>query len=136
MGVTAFEWGPRVQLEANKCWFYSLTASILLSLVELMWLHILNTSPSTSSREEKDRGFDKPKTGISPTKEMRPTTARSKIYVQLVIDCCDLLLPGSAVGWSPTALASPLVVGTASTISTTVSGRQIWRRVQQSAPQP
>jgi hypothetical protein len=20
MGVTAFEWGPRVQLEANKCW--------------------------------------------------------------------------------------------------------------------
>lgn len=133
MGVTAFEWGPRVQLEANKCWFYSLTASILLSIVQLLWYNLQTIGSVRHEREKKGQGKGKFK---ADSAEKHRAIDQSRIYQQLVIDCCDLTLPGSAIGWSPSALASPLVVGIASTISTTVSGRQIWRRVQQSALQP
>ena len=51
----------------------------------------------------------------------------SMLYVQLVIDCCDLLIPGSAVGWLPVGL---LVVGTATSISSILAGQRIWMKVQ------
>ncbi|CZT25045.1 uncharacterized protein RCC_10773 [Ramularia collo-cygni] len=124
MGITKFDWGPKVQHEANKCWVYSLIASILLSMVELLWDNVRTADASSVGKDEK-----KSRTETS-SQEKQPSTARSKLYIQLMIDSCDILIPGSAVGWSPSALAVPLVVGVASTISTTLAGSQIWQRVQ------
>lgn len=158
MGATSFSWGPRVQLEANKCWFYSLAFSIILSLYEL-WApetpakenKTLSSTPSSSgsttpseagnpmdgSRDEKDltgntnEGSEQAST--APSAISKPSTkSRAKIYNQLLIDTCDLFIPGAAVGWIP---VGPILVGTASTISTTVAGKQIWNRVQQNAHQ-
>lgn len=132
MGVTAFEWGARVQHEANKCWFYALVVSIVLAGFELI---LLSQGPTkediTEKSEKKDKKKAKPKASALE-KVSKP--ARSKILMQLIIDCCDLLIPGAAVGWTSAPLAAPLVVGVASTISTTVAGTQIWKRVQQTAP--
>ena len=52
---------------------------------------------------------------------------RRELYTSLLIDSCDILIPGSAVGWLP---ASSVTVGVASSISSVIVGRQIWRRVQ------
>lgn len=127
MGVTTFGWGPRVQREANKCWFYSLVASILLSLVQLL---LLNFKTAERSDKTDEKETSRPQGKASSAGNPVPQNAMSAICIQLVIDCCDLLLPGAAVGWTPDLLASPLVVGVGSTISTTVSGSQIWKRVQ------
>nr|POE76143.1 hypothetical protein CFP56_59623 [Quercus suber] len=68
----------------------------------------------------------KPKKQPEQSPASRPA-ARSKLYTQIVIDGCDLFLPGSAVGWIPADLVT---VGVAGTISTVLAGRDIWHRVQ------
>jgi len=56
--------------------------------------------------------------------------SRRQLYTPLIIDCCDLLIPGSAVGWIP---VSSVTVGVASSISSIIVGQQIWVRVQKQA---
>jgi hypothetical protein len=60
------------------------------------------------------------------------SATKPQLYTNLVIDCCDILIPGSAVNWIP---ASPLTVGIASSISSLIVGKQIWERVQMEARQ-
>lgn len=50
----------------------------------------------------------------------------SQTHQQLIIDFADSVIPGAAVGWIP---VGPIVVGMASTVSTVLTGRQIWKRV-------
>jgi len=47
-----------------------------------------------------------------------------------VLDCCDILIPGSAVGW---IAVDAVTVGIASCISSVIAGQQIWVRVQKEA---
>jgi hypothetical protein len=54
-------------------------------------------------------------------------TPKKTLYTSLIIDSCDLLIPGSAVNWIP---ASSVTVGIASSISSIIVGQQIWSRVQ------
>jgi hypothetical protein len=54
-------------------------------------------------------------------------TPKKQLYTTLAIDCCDILIPGSAVGWIP---VSSVTVGIASSISSVIVGQQIWTRVQ------
>ena len=107
MGVTSYEWGPRIQLEANKFWAYALLTSIVLSLWDLF---ITPPTPITGSKDVVSM--------------RRPST--TELYVQLVVDGCDLLLPSSAVGWLS---LSPVIIGVTMTVSSSLSGRQIWQRV-------
>lgn len=60
------------------------------------------------------------------------STAKTTLYTNTVIDCCDILIPGSAVGWIP---VSPVSVGVASSISSIIVMRSIWERVQKDAYQ-
>lgn len=139
MGVTAYEWGPKVQMEANRSWFFGLVFSILLSLYDLLLDESLPIMPGASTDgpvDEKMNGHAKEKSAGSTTPEKKTQIPRpdlTKIFSQLVIDSCDLFIPGAAVGWIP---IGPLFIGTASTISTTVAAAQIWSRVQQKAKQP
>jgi hypothetical protein len=54
-------------------------------------------------------------------------TPKKQLYTNLVVDCCDILIPGSAVNWIP---VSSVTVGIASSISSMIVGQQIWSRVQ------
>jgi hypothetical protein len=54
-------------------------------------------------------------------------TPKKQLYTTLIIDCCDILIPGSAVNWIP---VSSVTVGIASSISSMIVGQQIWTRVQ------
>jgi hypothetical protein len=129
MGITDHPLASRLQVEANKCWFYGLAISILLSLYQLFFpTSSRSTRQSTSSSEPID---EKKATNVdsAPAKPLPSTVANksSVLYEQIIIDAADLFLPGSALGWIP---VSTLVVGIAGTVSTTVAGGQIWRRMQ------
>lgn len=125
MRVTNYEWGPRVQQEANKCWLYSILASIALSLYQLLQL-VLHSPVQEKVKEKTKPGENE--NPSSATVAMRSSSGgTSKIYVQIVIDCCDVLIPIAALNW---ASLDAFIVGTAGSISSILAGQQIWRRVQ------
>lgn len=57
-------------------------------------------------------------------------TESATLASSLVLDCCDILIPGSAVGW---IAVDSVTVGIASCISSIIAGQQIWVRVQKEA---
>ena len=120
MGVTDYSWGPAVQLEANRCWFYALIASILVTVYNLMELYF-SLAVGTATTENQS-GAKKAATSADPTNDIPP----SRLLTDLAIDCCDIVLPGTAVGWIP---ASQFVVGSCQSISSILAGRRIWDRV-------
>jgi hypothetical protein len=136
--VTNFAWAPRLQHEANKCWVYALVLSMVRSLFDFFCS--FSTPSSSSSRQEQ--GQKKASTDASAPNEEETKVSdkgsdssenpgsgfdRWDLLTQLVVDGADLFIPGSAVGW---IAAGPVVVGMASTVSTSITGAQIWRRVQ------
>lgn len=137
LGATAYEWGPKVQMEANRCWFFALVTSIALSLHEILLSQTASSRASANGvADEKSNGHAEQREASNPATTKKgqspPSAGLTKIYSQLVIDSCDILIPGAAVGWIP---VGPLVVGIASSISTTLAGSQIWQRVQQNTKQ-
>nr|POE65031.1 putative amino-acid permease c15c4.04c [Quercus suber] len=126
--------------EANKCWFYALLASIALSLYYLIFTNEPSTEPAAqqSANGKPVDGGKQEKSHSSKSVKQSSKAApsrhavKSKLFTQLAIDGCDLLLPGSAVGWIP---VDWVTVGTASTISTVLAGREIWNRVQSTGAQ-
>ncbi|WPH03777.1 Hypothetical protein R9X50_00666000 [Acrodontium crateriforme] len=139
MGVTTYDWGPQVQLQADRAWLYALIASIWLGL----W-RLFVAGPVVSLKEVKvdakqtqnDEVIDEKKAALdekkvlyekAPPKAKVQTVDKAKIYRQLVIDCCDVCIPGSSIGLIP---VSPTVVGSAQFISTILAGQVIWNRVQ------
>lgn len=97
-------WSGWVLFEAHKFWFYSLSLSLLGSL----WMLIV---------ADKGRGERKVISG----------TISSPWAKRLVIDGCDLLIPGSMLGW---IAVSPMVVGMSMVVSTLLAAQDIWERAQ------
>ena len=128
MQITDFEWGPAVHQEANRCWAYAIIASICLSIYQL--LQYRSSIPSTEDTQAS----------ISENKDERPrekepvqnatTNTYSKIFVQLAIDCCDLIIPAVGLGW---VSLDVVFVGVAGSISSMLAGQEIWNRVQSAA---
>lgn len=111
MGITSTQWGPVLQFEALKFWFYSISVSILIGVYQ-----VLGAQSTPAQRPEHKYK----KNGVEQAARTR------RLYKQLVIDGCDLLVPGSAVGW---IRADPVTVGVASCVSTVLAGHNIWVRV-------
>ncbi|KAF2426164.1 hypothetical protein EJ08DRAFT_736495 [Tothia fuscella] len=135
MGLTATSWGPKVTIESNKFWFYGLVTSIILSLYHLWLSSSLFDIPEKSSTTEEveiKTGVKKSKMDIVDEKSAarpvarRPPTNTSQIWKQLIIDGCDLFIPGSVVGWIP---ADAVTVGVAMAVSSFLAGRDIWIKV-------
>ncbi|GAB7351844.1 hypothetical protein MBLNU459_g2403t1 [Dothideomycetes sp. NU459] len=190
--LTNTTWGAAMQTEAQKCWFYAIVASILLSIYDLFVLTATasparNSNSSSSSRSNSssnnasaektaqknamanfgttsttsslpvpspNNSKPNPKSDMStststtstapaqpPAQKQRPagsnrdapprtttgTTSKTTLYKQLAIDACDLLIPGTAVGWMA---ADSVTVGAAMAISSVVAGGDLWARVQ------
>jgi peroxin-11B len=129
MGVTNFEWGLKLQNEADKCWFYALSFSICLSLYRLLQLFFARpNSSATATYASKGAEAEQSK------ERTKPTPVESSILVvlltQLTIDCCDLTIPGFSTGWIPIQL---VFVGAAQFTSSALAILHIWRRVQGAA---
>ncbi|EXJ86130.1 hypothetical protein A1O1_06500 [Capronia coronata CBS 617.96] len=132
LSITSYSWGPALQIEALKFWFYALAVSVVLGIYDLSLL----ASSSVSTRERKD---DSPTTR-TPNDEKKPTTQstnppssevqtsakRRAVCKQIVIDGCDLLIPGAVVGWVP---LDPVTVGMAGSISALLGASDVWARV-------
>ncbi|KAA8642448.1 uncharacterized protein ATNIH1004_011392 [Aspergillus tanneri] len=121
MNVWLVPWYTTVLIEANKFWFYSICISITRSLLEsLLGFAIRPRTP-------KGRGQQKKKKEDKSTSSA-PGSSTTTLLERIVIDSCDLALPGSFLGW--TALGD-LEVGMAMIVSTVVASRDIWSKSQQ-----
>ncbi|KAF7196688.1 hypothetical protein HII31_02058 [Pseudocercospora fuligena] len=133
LGVSSSEWAPKLQGEANKSWFYALVLSIVLGLWQIMFHRFsgISVGPDTAAAAAESTGDKERKESGEKLKQRVPRPMiDSRVYTQLIIDCCDLFIPGSAIGWIPADL---VFVGTVSTVSSLLAGQQIWNRVQQRA---
>ena len=130
MGVTNYSWGPSLQEEADKCWFYAISFSILSSLYHLSKAFSATTGADARQNEHTtSKQEDKSQTTTHDAIPVNASKYRA-LLIQLVIDFGDLTIPGASLGWIPIQMA---VVGAAQFISSALAGQRIWRRVQSSA---
>ncbi|PYI05401.1 hypothetical protein BO78DRAFT_371055 [Aspergillus sclerotiicarbonarius CBS 121057] len=107
-------WNKTLLTEANKFWFYALLFSLLTSGMSFLSLSF-SSSPSSSSNAKKNK---------------RNPTTRSitpfSLFKKVLVDTCDLLIPGTFLGWIP---MQQMGVGVGMVTSTLVSGWEIWRTI-------
>ena len=139
-------WRPftiTLQTEALKIWLYSLAVAVVLDLYEIAFVVGTSASPmsvskapnSDSKTEMTQREF---KGSDGKTKSLTAAASnagfasspsdsrRRRLYRQLVIDSCDLVVPGAAVGWFA---LDPVSVGVAGSISALLGSSNAWKRV-------
>ncbi|KAL2832780.1 peroxisomal biogenesis factor 11 [Aspergillus pseudoustus] len=109
MNVYHVSWYKPLLTEANKFWFYA----IILSITRATWA-LLFTSAPTVTPSKTEKGAKTP-AATGPSK--------SALVKGIVINACDLTLPGSFVGWVP---ATGLQIGIAMVVSTLLAGHNIW----------
>ncbi|EAW16237.1 PEX11 domain protein [Aspergillus fischeri NRRL 181] len=119
MNVYPVYWNKPVIVEAYKFWFYALALSIVGALWGLVFASgSTSASAGKAQRDEKKGGSSKErKAGVS-----------GPLIKRIVVDGCDLLIPGAFLGWIQ---VSEVVVGMAMVVSTLVAGRDIWIKAQQ-----
>ncbi|KAJ5052135.1 uncharacterized protein L3040_001894 [Drepanopeziza brunnea f. sp. 'multigermtubi'] len=130
MGVVSTTWAPGLFVEAMRFWFYSLSLGILGGLWELWGLRSYGLAvENVAGADEADEKKSKEREAEEVESRMREkVTLRRKIMKKVVIDACDLFIPGTTTGW---LTASPATVGMLSAVSTVLAGADIWRRVQE-----
>lgn len=116
MGVWAVPWEERVMREANTFWFYALCFSLTGTLYALL---------SSGSSETRGRGGKK-KNARKSEKVAASKAVSSALWMQLLIDGCDLLIPAELLNWMPTG---DLVIGSTMILSTLLAAGGIWARV-------
>lgn len=108
--------------EANKFWFYAICFSIAETIIYALGLVV----PPEKEVLEKDKASGKGKMWKRKLPVKR--TSGREIVKKLVLDGCDLLVPGHHTGWIKTNSA---IVGEASVMSTILTAAEVWRRVNE-----
>lgn len=124
MNVWPVPWNNSVLNEANKFWFYALSLSVIGALWEILF------APWPQAGEgRKGSGKKASKKGGGSSKARQTSAVRSvmPLVKRIVVDGCDLLLPGSFLGWVP---VGDVGVGLAMVVSTVVASRDIWIKAQ------
>ncbi|KAH1805644.1 hypothetical protein KXV31_009767 [Aspergillus fumigatus] len=119
MDVYPVSWNEPVIVEAYKFWFYALA----LSIVGALWGLVFASFSTSASAGKAQRHAKKGKS----SKE-RQAEGSGPLMKRIVVDGCDLLIPGVFLGWIQ---VSEVVVGMAMVVSTLVAGRDIWIKAQQ-----
>ncbi|CEN59257.1 hypothetical protein ASPCAL01709 [Aspergillus calidoustus] len=107
MNVHHVSWYRPLLTEANKFWFYALVLSITRATWELLF------TSSSPRKSETEKGETRVADG----------RAKSALVQRIVIDACDLTLPGSFIGWVP---VTGLQIGIAMVVSTLLAGHGVW----------
>ncbi|KAI9744646.1 MAG: hypothetical protein M1818_002175 [Claussenomyces sp. TS43310] len=132
LGIWHTQWASRLLLEAARFWFCSLTCSILLGLWQLYETGVTTFAADKAGKRTGtgERGVREKET-LGSEDEARYESLRLERWRlavrKVIIDACDLLIPGLATGWLRT---SPLMVGVAGTVSSLLAAGDIWERVQ------
>jgi hypothetical protein len=119
-------------IEANKLWFYSLAFSILWGMFQLLYKDFgeqaLKLTPGKSPEKANGRRAAVPTVG-GDRKGARSVVSeeRQRVIRGIVSDFFDLFIPGSVLGWISVTSAT---VGYATVISTVLSFKDIWDRLQ------
>ncbi|OJJ43943.1 hypothetical protein ASPZODRAFT_135345 [Penicilliopsis zonata CBS 506.65] len=128
MGVWSAPWNQAVFIEANKFWFYALSLSILGSVYELAFA---SGGPTQKPVSEKPKSAsEKPGKKEKATKQAPATeqkVSKKNIIKQIVISGCDLMIPGSLLGWTPMGSET---VGMAMVLSTMLQLPDLWAKAQ------
>jgi hypothetical protein len=111
MNVYHVSWYRPLLTEANKFWFYALILSITRATWELLF---------TSSSPSPNKGGGEKEKGKAPVTAGR---TKSALVKKIIIDTCDLTLPGSFIGWVP---VTGLQIGVAMIVSTLLAGHGVW----------
>ncbi|EHY56031.1 hypothetical protein HRR83_006588 [Exophiala dermatitidis] len=136
LSITSYSWGPTLQMESLKFWFYSLAVSFVLGIYDL-WLMSAAESESqptdTSTTDSGSTENEKATKGAQAPQHTKDASAqlsskRRAIYKQIVQDGCDMLIPASIVGW---VQLDPVTVGVAGSISALLGASDAWNRVNQ-----
>lgn len=121
MKVHSVSWYTPVLLESYKFWFYGICIAIARTTLDLFLGPATPISKSDSDINEK-KGE---KSSNSSPPEPVPSTAA--LLNQLVVDCLNLTIPGSLLGWIP---VSDLGIALAMLISTILVWPAIWGKTQ------
>lgn len=122
MGVYHASWAAGLFVEAMKFWFYSLSLGILLALMELWGLSGKEPVVSTGSKEKVVEKAAQ----AQEARAMERTSKRRNAVKKMVIDGCDLFIPGSITGW---LVISSSNVGLLCVVSTLLAGSDTWDRI-------
>lgn len=126
MGVYRTTWAAGLFVEAMKFWFYSLILGILQAVIEvwnLSWKDLV----VSSVREGKDEKVAEKVARGQESRTRERTLKRRKAAKKMVIDGCDLFIPGSITGWM---VVSSSNVGVLCVVSTVLAGSDIWDSIQ------
>ena len=99
MDIYPVPWNDMVTMEGFKFWFYGLFLSVLGGV----WLLLFGAATGSGSTSKKTQ------------------------MKRIIVDACDLLIPGSFLGWIGVGNE---VVGMAMVLSTVLSGGDVWEQAQ------
>lgn len=108
MGIWPTAWAQEVFLECHKWWFFGLALSVMGSTINIF---LPASEPSAAKHSEKEPAEKQTKADLTP------------LVKNLIVDACDLVIPGSVLGWVP---ASSTQVGILMIVSTLVASGDIW----------
>lgn len=120
MDIWLVPWYTPVLMEANKLWLYA----IVLSITRTSW-SMLSAPNDETQKADADTTEKKAKSETASS----PAPAPSKVHLlkRLVVDCCDLMLPASFLGWVP---LGDFGVGVAMTASSVLAWQDLWAATQ------
>lgn len=112
LNIWPVPWSSTVLVEANKFWFYALALSVFGAVYELVFHSLSGKGGSRNEASNSSKGT----AAVSAT----------SLVKRIVVDGCDLLIPGSFLHWTP---FSDFEVGQAMVVSTAIASRDIWAGV-------
>lgn len=122
MNIWLVSWYTPILMEANKFWFYAICISIARTVGQLLFSSAAEakTHKGQSDTDEKKRESEKP----APS---QPVPSTVFLLKRLVVDSCDLTLPGSFLGWIP---LGNFGVGIAMVVSSALFWPDLWVKMQ------
>lgn len=129
MGVYSTSWASGLLLEANRFWFYSLCFSLVLAVLQLSQLYFETPIPEGEEKISRNgKSINVVESDKKDSVEVKKWRfRRERIVKKALTDACDILIPGSMLGW---VLVSSGTVGMATVVSTVLASGDIWDRVQ------
>lgn len=119
MDIWLVDWYQPLLVEANKLWFYAICISLARSLIYLS----TRSDKETKDKSSGAKGEKKVKESPSPS-----IPSRSSLVKRLLVDSCDLTLPGSCVGWLE---IGDIGIGLAMVVSTLLPLAEMWATFDQ-----
>jgi hypothetical protein len=103
MGIWTASWAPGLFVGAQKFWLYSISFGIMIGFVQLYELYMM---PSIlilpAEKDEKTEDKEGEEESKKATQEAKANVERrGKIMKSIVINVCDLSIPGAITGWVP-----------------------------------